>query len=51
MQDAPMRALVDKYNSLAWQSGAEILRTDKLGHIAMGHDQELRYRYSGKLTA
>ena len=31
--------------------GAEILRTDKLGHIAMGHDQELRYRYSGKLTA
>ena len=37
--------------SLAWQSGAEILRTDKLGHIAMGHDQELRYRYSGKLTA
>ena len=22
--------------SLAWQSGAEILRTDKLGHIAMG---------------
>ena len=37
--------------SLAWQSSAEILRTDKLGHIAMGHDQELRYRYSGKLTA
>jgi competence protein ComEC len=37
--------------ALSWQSGAEILRTDKLGHIAMGHDQELRYRYSGKLTA
>lgn len=37
--------------SLAWLSGGEVLRTDKLGHIALGHDQELRYRYSGKLTA
>jgi len=37
--------------SLAWPSGAEVLRTDKLGHIALGHDHQLRYRYSGKLTA
>ena len=37
--------------SLAWLSGAVVLRTDQIGHIAMGHDQELRYRYSGKLTA
>jgi len=38
-------------DAIAWQSGAEILRTDKLGHIALGHDHQLRYRYSGKLTA
>ena len=37
--------------SLSWLSGAQVLRTDRLGHIAIGHDQELRFRYSGKLTA
>jgi competence protein ComEC len=36
---------------LAWPSGAKVLRTDLLGHIALSFTSELRYRYSGKLTA
>lgn len=36
---------------LAWPSGAKVLRTDLLGHIALSYTSELRYRYSGKLTA
>jgi len=36
---------------LAWPSGAKVLRTDLLGHVALSFTSELRYRYSGKLTA
>jgi hypothetical protein len=34
-----------------WLSAAEVVRTDRLGHIAFGFDEKLRYRHSGKLTA
>ena len=37
--------------SLSWLSAAEVVRTDRLGHIAFGFDEKLRYRHSGKLTA
>lgn len=36
---------------LAWPNGAKVLRTDRLGYIALNFASELRYRFSGKLTA
>ena len=41
----------DSAMRLAWLSGAKVLRTDLLGHIAVHYRKGLHYSYSGKLTA